>query len=76
MSGIQRYRVEYAAKRYAAEIMRKFPSVQASAIPYEFGFAVQVVKNGGKSMAGKRPRNYGANAQAAAMAGNYRVPAI
>lgn len=70
------YRTERGAAKYAAEIMRRFPSVTAFPIPSRsFGYAVMVKAPNGKSaLAGKRPRNYGADDIQAAMQGNFRIP--
>jgi hypothetical protein len=55
------YRTEKGAARYAAEIMRHFPSVKAqTVIVSDFKYGVKVTLASGKSAyAGKRPRGYG-----------------
>lgn len=55
------YKTERGALRYAAEIMRKFPSVKAVTCPLrDFSYGVRVTtSNGETAMAGKRPRHYG-----------------
>lgn len=60
---IATYATTRNAERYAAEIMHKFPSVRATAIPATgfAGFNVRVItgSSGAIALADKRPRNYG-----------------
>lgn len=60
MTAVARYRTERGAARYAAEIMRRFPNVEANAQVYEFEWGVRVwfPFNNKRAWAMKRPRNY------------------
>lgn len=64
------YKTEKGAAKYAAEIVRKFPSVRAQVVasPRDpFKYAVLVITPTGKAYAGLRPRHYGNAMQAGGM---------